>query len=1072
MSGAGEPGTQMPSQTPDQAPTQAPPPTASASSLTRIPRAPFPGLRPFLPYEEILLFGRERQVREVIAKLQETQFVAVIGGSGSGKSSLVLAGVVPELRSFGIPGAGDFWVPMICTPGTNATLADEEKRLNTPITRLARKFAALLRSRGSQAQDDARLEEIAARLREELGFAHLVDLYTAELAAPPGPDPADARFLFVIDQFEELFHPTTRHGKDANLLVERVIDHFFSPHPRCYIVLTMRSEHLNDCAGFLELPDAINKSSYLVRRLDDNELKDAITKPPRRLLRLKKLADEGAARLPADVEFDAAVINRLVRDARRVSDDPDHLPLLQHALARTWQAASLRVAEHLDLPDRLTLDDLQVAACGSSDEAQAALADGVNVLRASVEHWAEAAYLRHTTKEREQLTLLMPRLGVRDPNTGMYSQQRAQVAECAGLLGPGKTADDLKKLVANGFLGEVNYLYWDDDDQRRITLKVSHESLIRGWARLRGTIDAQAERFEEFVGVVRKCDKWHRARRGDSQLLVENELQRFDHEKLDVLLADPKQRQAWFARLGTSAAYEGLSKQDGAVDEFVRLSRLRVQRSKDLESRRKRNRKFLSIGSFLLLPPAVYFGLIQGPLYSRTELLMASSVKATRYVPERQPGVDSQKATLKILLEAATNIHQAREGSASWTQGVNRWLLDALGDVPFFSGRAAMFNRAAAISDSAVNSRLRRLLTSAVWRTSWPDQVPAEQVIDKATIREAVDCDYEKQGRSLTWTSRSNLTRSYYLPVPDKKTVGPDLILYATRIDPASTGCEVTQILTPNTGFDALANPSVVFDAQLRFVWVFDDQAGAAANATLFEIDSELLGENGERRSRIVKRVQVSDARDIAALKEAIKSQGWAGPPSGAVLPTMRQKAGRAIKVGDQAWRTVDASAQPYLDKVAFRSLSESAKGSACARLGDVLGQRLARGEQVTMHEDPTDPAHCFAMFMRAEEADFLVSVGVEVFAVPSQQELDEGQLASNLAAIERFTRVPRQNGELARIEWSVGTWPYTGWLKSTFKGFKGNDISAAAPWSTCALYRLGREVLSQPAHAGVCDER
>jgi hypothetical protein len=180
-----------------------------------------------------------------------------------------------------------------------------------------------------------------------------------------------------------------------------------------------------------------------------------------------------------------------------------------------------------------------VAACGSSDEAPGALADGVNVLRASVEHWAEAAYLRHTTKEKEQLTLLMPRLGVRDPNTGMYSQQRAQVAECAGLLGPGKTADDLKKLVANGFLGEVNYLYWDDDDQRRITLKVSHESLIRGWARLRGAIDAQAERFEEFVGVVRKCDKWHRARRGDSQLLVENELQRFDHEKLDVLLADP-----------------------------------------------------------------------------------------------------------------------------------------------------------------------------------------------------------------------------------------------------------------------------------------------------------------------------------------------------------------------------------------------------------------------------------------------------------------------------------------------------------------------------------------------------
>jgi hypothetical protein len=91
---------------------------------------------------------------------------------------------------------------------------------------------------------------------------------------------------------------------------------------------------------------------------------------------------------------------------------------------------------------------------------------------------------------------------------------------------------------------------------------------------------------------------------------------------------------------------------------------------------------------------------------------------------------------------------------------------------------------------------------------------------------------------------------------------------------------------------------------------------------------------------------------------------------------------------------------------------------------------------------------------------------------VPSQQELDEEQPASNLAAIERFTRVPRQNGDLARIEWSVGAGPYAGWLKSRFKGFKGNDISAAAPWSTCALYRLGSEVLNQPVHAGACDER
>jgi energy-coupling factor transporter ATP-binding protein EcfA2 len=1041
------------------------------SSATRIPRAPYPGLRPFLPYEEILLFGRERQVREVIAKLQETQFVAVIGGSGSGKSSLVLAGVVPELRAFGIPGAGDFWVPMVCTPGTNANKDDDEKGLNTPITRLARKFAALLRSRGSAEKDDARLEEIAARLREELGFAHLVELYSHELAAQPGPDPQDARFLFVIDQFEELFHPTTRQSKDASLLVERVIDHFFSPHPRCYIVLTMRSEHLNDCAGFLELPDAINKSSYLVRRLDDDELKDAISKPPRRLLRLKKLADEATARLPHDVEFDEAVISRLVSDARKISDDPDHLPLLQHALARTWQAASERLAGQLDLPDRLTIDDLSVAACGSAENLATGLAEGVNVLRASVEYWAEAAYKRHIEQEQQQLNLLLPSLGVRDPNTGMYSQQRVQVAEFAPMLGPGKTADDLKKLVAEGFLGEVNYLYWDDDDPQRITLKVSHESLIRGWARLRNAIDVEAERFEEFVGLLRKCDKWSRNRCEENQLLEENDLRRIDQETLGPILADPKQRQAWFGRLGSTAAYEGLGKQDDAVDEFVRQSRLRLQRSKDLESRRKRNRKFLLICIVLLLPPAFYFGLVQGPLYSRTELLMASSVQATRYVPERQPGVGSQAPTLKILLDAAANIDRARQGTASWDQGVNHALLDALADVPYFRGRAALFNRAAAISDSTVNTKLRRLLTSAAWRTSWPKKISQDLVVKPATIKSKVRCGYEPEGKLLSLSFGQGLTRMLFLPKPPDMARDPEVRLYTATVaaNQDSSSCELMQIFTPNSGFESVKNPALVFDAQLRYFWVVDNQINDAATATMFEIDSVLLNMNGLRRSRIVRRIQISGAKDISSLKDAITSDGWSQVPSGAVLPTMRMKAGRALKVGDDAWRLVDSFAQPRLDKASFRDLGAAAEGSACARLGDILRKRLERGEQLMMQQDKDDRTNCFATYMRTEESSFLASVGVEVYAMPSREELDEEQLSSPLAMIERFTRAPLQGGAKPDIKWSVGTGIYAGWLQSEFKDIFGNPYTAAAPWSTCALYRFGHEVLRTEPESGIC---
>lgn len=104
-------------------------------------------------------------------------------------------------------------------------------------------------------------------LRQEQGLARVLDAYTPELTVAPGLDSSDARVLMVLDQFEETFHPSNCGAADVEALVQRVLDHFFNPHPRCHLVLTMRSEFLNHCAAYLELPDAINRSSCLVRRL-------------------------------------------------------------------------------------------------------------------------------------------------------------------------------------------------------------------------------------------------------------------------------------------------------------------------------------------------------------------------------------------------------------------------------------------------------------------------------------------------------------------------------------------------------------------------------------------------------------------------------------------------------------------------------------------------------------------------------------------------------------------------------------------------------------------------------------
>jgi len=81
------------------------------------PDQPYPGLRPFRENEQRLFFGRDRQIKEILQRLERSSFAVVIGGSGSGKSSIVNAGVIPSLRKKQLRGRGDFWLTARFSPG-------------------------------------------------------------------------------------------------------------------------------------------------------------------------------------------------------------------------------------------------------------------------------------------------------------------------------------------------------------------------------------------------------------------------------------------------------------------------------------------------------------------------------------------------------------------------------------------------------------------------------------------------------------------------------------------------------------------------------------------------------------------------------------------------------------------------------------------------------------------------------------------------------------------------------------------------------------------------------------------
>jgi hypothetical protein len=1052
-------------------------PPQPADARSRLPREPYPGLRPFLDFEAALLFGRERQVREVIEHLRTTQFVAVLGGSGSGKSSLIHAGVVPHLRSHGIPDAGDLWLPMTCTPGTNVSAADSLARKHTPITRLARRFAALLKSRGSEDADRQRLADIAEVFRQEAGFARLVDTYGSELNLAPGPDPEDARVLFVLDQFEELFHPTNQGVADVSLLVERVLDHFFNPHPRCHVVITMRSEHLNDCATYLELPDAINKSSYLIRRLDTAELLEAITGPAQRFLRLVARNNPSPA-LPEQVVFEDRVVQRVLCDTQALTHDPDHLPLMQHLLARLWEAALEREEMEVQVPARITWADLVRAVL--AQRATAALDDKLNTLRACVENWPETIYQWHDTAQRAQLDALFAQLAFKDPNTGLYSQQRLDVDKGAQCLGPGATRSQLRALIAEGFLGSVDYLFWDAEDPARVTLKVSHESFIRGWARFRALIDQESARFSEFLAVLRKCADWSLARQSEDFLLEAGELRRLHDSGFALRLRQADQRDNWRRFLALDRDGQRLAQHEAALDRFFNISRQREEDRRARETRAKRSAYWAAVFTVavVLLPTAVFSWLVQGPTMRRAENLFDAGNRANRAaVGGSQAKVGDGGGTLDSMLRAAEQVEAARVGEGSRRLALSRELLDTFGGLPFFKDQRDFLGHVFSQAEPPVNSTLRGVLTSAVWLDArLPED--SELRMTAPTLREGAVCtgasaasgtvattgggaeQTDARGRLFVSASRraaedGRALRALF--VPDRFDFDRKLEVFSASVNPVDGQCSLgTLVLESPEALDS----RVLFDASLRYFYYTVQGAATPIHSVIVqEVDWERGGDGQVRAVQRQTLATITDPGAVASVLALLKDQ------RAAAVPTWRVLGGRQVQIGPRAWRIVSAQAQRVdlpVGAPQARALQASAPGSPCITLASAFA--TMPGFESTHLETAS---HCFMVARgwpelgpgdgpRQARDELRVAVHDKLTGAL----LERARLSppAPVAGLVPFARLAAEDVATDAGLWFVGTaGPYEGWL--LFKVSGAGERFVGAPWSSCALWRLGRDV-------------
>jgi energy-coupling factor transporter ATP-binding protein EcfA2 len=399
---------------------------------------PFPGLRFFGLDDTTLFFGREGQSDELLRKLRETRFVAVVGTSGSGKSSLIHAGLLPALYSGLMTSErGSQWRVALFRPG------------NDPIGNLAH----ALNSSGqlpSEAEDDAGMHamftEVTLR-RSSLGLV--------EYAQRLGMNPAE-NLLVVVDQFEELFRfrwARSGTGDEAAAFVKLLLEAADQRDSHVYVVITMRSDFLGDCTQFHGLIEAINPGQYLIPRLTRDDRSMAITGP---------IAVGGGQITPR-------LINRLLND---MGDSPDQLPIMQHALMRTWDRWTQHQAgTPLDLDDYEAIGGMNAALSLHCDEAYNELADDRSRML------AEKIFKALTEKDANNYIYRRPTV----------LREVCEVAE--GSPAEIREVIEIFRREGRSFLMPPTPVSLEEGT----VIDISHESLIRNWDRLRVWVDDEAQ---------------------------------------------------------------------------------------------------------------------------------------------------------------------------------------------------------------------------------------------------------------------------------------------------------------------------------------------------------------------------------------------------------------------------------------------------------------------------------------------------------------------------------------------------------------------------------------------------
>jgi WD40 repeat protein len=282
-------------------------------------------LRPFQYDDHEYFFGRERELDRLEPQVTQRRFVAIVGGSGCGKSSLISAGLRPRLEK-----AKDRWSWIEMRPA------------DAPVRNLARALSHLIGETSDLLEVWAdRFERVLTR--SSLGLVEVLKSIRQQSEL--------GRVLLLVDQLEELFRfaklqsesrldPATAAERwdEATAFVRLLLAATMSPDVPMHVIVTMRSDFIGDCALFHGLPEAVSQSQFLVPSMTRDQREDVIREP------LKLVG----------CQIEPYLVQRALNDT---TDEFDQLPILQHAMMRCWEHAFRRRKQEVDHRPHLRIAD-------------------------------------------------------------------------------------------------------------------------------------------------------------------------------------------------------------------------------------------------------------------------------------------------------------------------------------------------------------------------------------------------------------------------------------------------------------------------------------------------------------------------------------------------------------------------------------------------------------------------------------------------------------------------------------------------------------------------------------------